>query len=305
MNIITKTIKQIIKLLPVLLILGFGIYFYLNNKSSKINYETTTEKVLVGNIQEFVSVSGTIKPERQVSLFAKATQTKVSELAVSLGQKVTKDQVLAKFTTNIWADREIVSPIDGIITNLNMFADEVPSYQRSLVTINSEKLYAELEVSEYDVAKIKPSQSVTLHFDGFDKNGKVSEVALNPSASTSLTKSITYTVKIELDDQGNLRNGFSFDADIVISSKDNILKVSSSALKSTASKYSVEIETEKEVSNNDGTKSSEKVFEIRPVEVGINNDTEAEIISGLKEGEEIVLEKKEVKTNNRFNLFNK
>jgi multidrug efflux pump subunit AcrA (membrane-fusion protein) len=77
-----------------------------------------------------------------------------------------------------------------------------------------------------------------------------------------------------------LRGGLTATADIITGLRENVLQVPNRAIKGLAGDYWVDVVT----------KASTAATEKRAVKTGVQNKRNTEIISGLKEGEQVLIE---------------
>ena len=100
--------------------------------------------------------------------------------------------------------------------------------------------------------------------------GTVSEIALEGTSMNSVT---TYPVTISLEGNDSIKMGMNCSAEIIIESKENILTIPVEAVTTREDKYFVTLE--------DGTE--------KEVETGIYDEDNIEIVSGLEEGQSVIL----------------
>src|SRR3989344_8985862 len=142
------------------------------------------------------------------------------------------------------------------------------------------------------MAKIKIGQKVKLSFDAMPDitiDGTVAEI--NPVGVIDQGV-VTYDVKISFDKENpEIKPSMSVSATIVTDEKQNVLVIPNSAVKSQGGKTFVEIFDSSLLPSVNGSLGSISKISPRkiPVEIGLSNDTHTEIISGLKEGDEIVI----------------
>lgn len=182
---------------------------------------------------------------------------------------------------------QIKSPIDGTITRVNIklgrFADETDNDKPMFVVENIDNLQMKVMVSEYDIGKIKPGQSVSISADILqDKTVSGLVTRISPSgeekAAGSTERVIPTLVEVQ-GDKGTLIAGINAKAKILIAE----------------SKDTLTIPLECVMENPDGTAqvlrvNKENLIEVVPIEVGVENDIESEIKGGkLSEKDKIVL----------------
>jgi HlyD family secretion protein len=209
------------------------------------------------------------------------------------------------------AKTTIRAPIAGTITALDIkvgetaVASQVSIAGSSLMTIaNTATMQVEVNVDEADIAKISVGQEVSIHTAAYPDvalKGAVLTIPLSPkrndNAQAAASLARTYNIKVALADPKGLtlRPGMTCRAEIytatagkslalplqaVLSNNDENADV---ALKKGDKKQKVTLKTENYVFvSKDGT------AEKRVVTVGISDDSEQEILSGLAAGEAVV-----------------
>jgi macrolide-specific efflux system membrane fusion protein len=161
-----------------------------------------------------------------------------------------------------------------------------------IATLLTHAKVAQLTLNEVDAAKVKVDQKATLSFDavsGLTIAGKVSEVDTLGTVSQGV---VNYSVKILFESEDDrVKPGMSVSASIITALKTDTVLVPSAAVRRTGSIATVQVLNGATAS--DPAASSQGVTspvppETRTVEVGISNDQSIEILSGLKEGDQIV-----------------
>lgn len=149
---------------------------------------------------------------------------------------------------------------------------------QSVGTIIAEQssLQATVNLTEIDVAKVKPGQKVTLTLDALpDKTftGKVSTVNTNGSVASGVT---TYPTTITFDTSvDTIYPNMGVNATIITDIKDNVILVPSSAVQTTNGQSVIRVMRNGQITQV-------------PVEIGSSNDTQTEIISGVNVGDEVI-----------------
>jgi HlyD family secretion protein len=207
-----------------------------------------------------------------------------------------------KSTSDAIRKTSIVSPIDGIVTSLKVEEGEVAIIGTMnnpgtvLLTIaDLSVMEAEVLVDETDVVKVKIGKRAEVTVDaipGKVMNGLVTEVGNSAitslsSAGTSAAESKDFKTVITLDHPPlTLKPGFSATADIIIEEKNDVLAVPIAALvileKEDAKKKGAKVEREGVFIAAGG----HSVF--HEVKKGIAGDMYIEIMSGLKEKEDVI-----------------
>lgn len=189
----------------------------------------------------------------------------------------------------------IKAPFDGIIASLNVVAgDKVgspsssSSTTSSLVTVISNHSIAELSFTETDITNIKVGQKATLTFDSVEDltiTGKVIQV---DTIGTTTQGVVSYYVKVSFDtEDARIKPGMSVTANIITNSKIDVLIVPNSAVKISGETSYVE-QFDSSINTDSGIVKTTKTPNKITVEVGISDDNNTEIISGLSEGDKVV-----------------
>lgn len=161
-------------------------------------------------------------------------------------------------------------------TNSSSNTSTTSGSSTAIVIQNFDTLKASIQISEVDAAKVEVGQKTTMSFDGIDELTLTGKVEKIDSVGTVSSGVVTYTATIGFDAlDKRVKPGMSVTASIVTQTKQDVLAVSASAVKTSGNnKYVLVME--------DG-----KTKEVT-VEIGISNDSLVEIISGISQGQEVV-----------------
>lgn len=187
------------------------------------------------------------------------------------------------------ADYTLRAPMAGIITGITNKVGDSASVGTTLATLVTKQKIAELSLNEVDAAKVKVGQKTTLTFDAIDGLNITGVVAEVDTLGTVSQGVVSYNVKIIFDTQDErVKSGMTVSANIITDIKQDVLIVPSSAIKNQGNSYYVEMINEANTNNVGQTITSATAPHQQTVEVGIANDTDTEITSGLKEGDFII-----------------
>ncbi len=193
-----------------------------------------------------------------------------------------------------------VSPIDGMITSLRVEEGEMAIIGTMnnpgtvLLTIaDLSVMEVEVEVDETDVVGVVLGQLANVRVDAYPDTvfkGKVTEIGSSALQKVSATtqESKDFKVVVTLDDPAHkLKPGLSASADIVTAEKKGVLAVPISSL--VLRDKTGESKEKKEAGEEEGVYAVEAGrVKFQPVAKGIAGGMNIEIVSGLKEGQEIV-----------------
>ncbi|HEX9173169.1 MAG TPA: efflux RND transporter periplasmic adaptor subunit [Telluria sp.] len=210
------------------------------------------------------------------------------------------------------AKTNIRSPITGTITSMDIkvgetaVASQVSIAGSSLMTIaNTDTMITEVNVDETDIAKIVVGQEVAIHTAAYPDvaiKGEVQEIPLSPKAAPpngqgggAASLSRTYSIKVRLaDTKGlSLRPGLTCRAEIFTAGSGKSLAVPLQAVLSNNDENAdlgqkkgnkkAEIKTESYVFVSNAGKAEKRI-----VRTGISDDSQQEILGGVKAGEPVI-----------------
>lgn len=149
-----------------------------------------------------------------------------------------RQQLASTQTTRVNLDRTVIrSPVDGVVLTRKIEPGQTVAASLSapeLFTIAEDlgKMKIELAVDEADIGQIRVGQPVSFTADAFaDRrfSGSVEQVRLAASTTSNV---VTYPVVVTVDNSdGTLLPGLTVNAEIEVSSRADVLKVSNAALR--------------------------------------------------------------------------
>ena len=211
-----------------------------------------------------------------------------SQASISDNSDIRSAQLSVQTKQDAYNDCFITAPFDGIVATLTAKVGE-PSGS-SIGTLITKQKVATVSFNEVDIASIKLGQKANLTFDAIPDltiNGVVSEI---DSVGTVSSGVVTYDVKISLnEDNASIKPGMSVNAEIITNYKDNILKVSSSAVKTKNGTSYVEMFATPLPNSSNSTGAVSPILpKQQEVVTGLSDDTSTEIVFGLNEGDQII-----------------
>lgn len=191
---------------------------------------------------------------------------------------------------------KIVSPVNGIVVSRNVDIGQTvaASFQTpTLFTIAQDltKMQIDSSVVEADIGRVKVGQPVDFTVDAYPDitfKGKVSEVRIAPITVQNV---VTYDVVVKVANPDvKLKPGMTANVSIIISGKDNVLKIPNAALRFRMTEKRKGATEPKEKGPGVWVLSDKKPKRVK-VETGISDGNFSELLSGdLKEGQELILE---------------
>ncbi len=190
------------------------------------------------------------------------------------------------------ANNYVYAPFDGIATNVTVKKGDSVSASTVITTLITKQRIAEISLNEVDVANVKVGQKVNLTFDAIEDLEISGEIADVDTFGTVSQGVVTYDAKIIFDTQDDrIKPGMSVSAIIITDVKTDCLIVPNSAVKSVGNNYYVEVPSvnvpDEFLSNTSGIALDS--YTQQTVQIGMANDSYTEIISGLKEGDQVIV----------------
>lgn len=189
-------------------------------------------------------------------------------------------------------DYTVRAPFDGLVANITAHVSDQASASTILATLVTPTKLAQISLNEVDATKIKVGQKATLTFDAIPDltiAGSVYEV--NP-LGTVTQGVVNYTVKVAFQTQDErIKSGMSASVAIITEAKADVLTLPNAAIRLQGTNSTVQTLAsmkEDELSTSQGV-LSDSAPQTQVVEIGIANDENTEIKSGLSEGDQVVL----------------
>jgi len=197
---------------------------------------------------------------------------------------------------------KISSPIDGVVVAVVTKEGQTVNANQSAPTIikvaRLDRMTIKVEISEADVVRVSPGQRVYFTILG-EPDSKypavlksiepapesiATESSSNSTSTTSSSASVAIYYMGVLDvpnDDGKLRISMTTQVNIVLAEAKNALLIPSAALgdKNKEGRYLVRVEN--------GPDKTDELW----VKIGLNNNVQAEVLEGLREGQRVVIGK--------------
>ncbi|WP_264560318.1 efflux RND transporter periplasmic adaptor subunit [Flavobacterium sp. N2270] len=241
----------------------------------------------------------------------------------------------------------IYAPADGTISLLSVeLGERVLGTQQMAGTeilrvANLNHMEVEVDVNENDIVKVTVGDSANIEVDAYLKKefkGIVTSISNSASSTLTADQVTNFKVKVRIlkdsymdliegkpDTYSPFRPGMTATVDIITNRKTKVIGAPISAVvikdDTTSVKKDIIAELDKEAQEKNGTYKSDQKFEcvfvkngdkaqIRVVKTGIQDDTNIEIISGLKKGDEIItgpytMVSKDLNSNDKIKLEDK
>ncbi len=221
---------------------------------------------------------------------AKAQVTVLRAKIAQAQAQVAQDQANLKQLEEQLSYTDIESPIDGVVLSRDV---EIGDAVSSILVLGSSatlvmtlgdtsEVYVKGKVDESDIGKVYLGQPARIKVESFkDKtfNGKVTKISPMGVEKDNVT---TFEVRVSINNPGGeLKAEMTANAEIILEEHKNVLQIpEGSIIYDNQKKASVEVPDAK------GKEGKRKVA----VNIGISNGAKTEVLSGLKEGDQVVLQ---------------
>jgi len=301
--------NKLILVFLVLVAIGLGLFFIQKNKDKQDKTASFKEvTAFIGDIKNTVSTTGMIEPQNRLEIKS-SISGRIEEILVKEGDKVKKGDVLINMssteraalvdaaraqgeaTLDYWQDvykeSPIISPIDGEVIVRSVEPGQTITTSDTVLVL-SDRLIVNAQFDETDIRKVKLGQEALITLDAYPDvqiEGVVDHIAYESKVVNNVT---TYDVDIVPSIVPNFfRSGMSTNVEVIEQEhKDAVL-----------------IPVEALIEEQNGTfvniKESNGSIKKNAVVIGLKDDKNAEVISGISAGDLIV-----VKVQN-FSLKNK
>lgn len=193
------------------------------------------------------------------------------------------------------SDYSIVAPFDGTVASLTVIKGNPVISNEVVGSFITPQSIAEISLNEVDAAKVVAGDKVTLTFDAVPDLTIAGQVAQIDIIGTVSQGVVSYNVKIAFDTQDQrVKPGMTVSASIVTEVKQDVLLVPNSAIKISGNSNYVEMINDQPTlalakANSNSPVTSPTLPSQQIVQVGLSNDTNTEITSGLNEGDMVII----------------
>ncbi len=220
-------------------------------------------------------------------------KAQVSVLKSKIAQaraQVAQDEANLKQLEEQLSYTDVESPIDGVVLSRDV---EIGDAVSSILVLGSSatlimtlgdtsEVYVKGKVDESDIGKVYLGQPSRIKVESFkDKtfNGKVTKISPMGVEKDNVT---TFEVRVSINNPGGeLKAEMTANAEILLEEHKNVLQIPEGSII-----YDKDKKASVEVPDPKGKEGKRKVA----VNIGISNGAKTELLSGLKEGDQVVLQ---------------
>lgn len=184
------------------------------------------------------------------------------------------------------ADSQITAPIDGtlVLSGSEGVGDDISNGTVLATVIDYSRMQVVVPVDELDVEKVKVGQEVKISAEALPEqelSGSVTKIA---SQGVSESGVATFDVTVSIQSAEGLKVGMTVNADIIVDYRENTLLVPIEAVQQQGGKSFVLVAGAK---GSDGKTSQAQRIEVK---TGAYDSSRMEILEGLEEGQQIIIE---------------
>ncbi|MHB1316747.1 MAG: efflux RND transporter periplasmic adaptor subunit [Minisyncoccota bacterium] len=264
-------------------------------RTSARNYLSTANNNLSALLNQQKSLDSTKKTirdnERNIEIYKIGNVNGNNPISLqSSAQSIANQERNLQELRNNLSYYTITAPFAGTIASFNLKIFDTVSTGGSSATLITTQKIAQLSLNEVDATKINLGDKATLTFDAVEDLTLTGEVIEIDAVGTVSQGVVSYKVKIGFDSQDErIKSGMTVNSSIQTDVKQDVLAIPSSAVKTQNGITYVQVFSPAltETGGNGGVVSVTPPTQVE-VKTGISNDTEIEILDGLKEGEQIV-----------------
>lgn len=253
---------------------------------SEIVYAVSAYKTAPGNLDEYLEFGGDVDSVSAVSVMPDMAG-KISRILVSVGDMVSKNQVIAYVDASRpgmnYTESPVRAPISGRIISIPPTVGATVSQAVTVARIaRTEDLEIKVNVAERFVSRIKERQTAVVTFDAYPGiEFKASVFEVSPVLDTS-TRTMAIKLRINPPDK-RIKVGMYARVRLITDSVNDVIVVPNAAIITREGKPYVFLVRDKKP----GGKLAS--VQLQPITLGISVDNRTEIAKGLEAGDEIII----------------
>ncbi len=176
---------------------------------------------------------------------------------------------------------EIVAPFDGMVADISIIEGKEISTAAlatpAISLIDTSDIEMRGSIDEIDISVVELNQEANILLDALPDEAIKGNVAFISPIGTSLIGVVSYETRITLESPDErLRDGMSATAEVIIERRDDVLMIPNRAIRGTLENPRVLVLVDEQQ-------------EEREITLGLTDGINTEVLSGLDEGEKVVL----------------
>jgi len=247
-----------------------------------------TEEVAIAKLQ--VEAAEMAEAQAQKNLDELTEDIAIKELQIEAAkesvEQAKQSVVLARAslaqTQKELDEATITAPFDGVVASVGAEERDTITTAITIVhLVDPTSMELIVEVDEIDIPEVNLGQEAVIELDALRDVELIGNVTTIFPMPIEVGGVVLYEVQINFDvpEDSGIKVGMSAEADIVLAKRSNVLLVPERAIE------------EDDQGNPVVNVMINEQIEQRPVVIGISDDFNTEIVSGLNEGETVVVER--------------
>jgi len=202
--------------------------------------------------------------------------------------QVESDQINLSLAQQYLSETKVMAPIDGVVSAKDVQIGQIISSGISNIgggttamsIADMSRIFVLASVDESQIGNVRVGQGVDVTVDAFSREKFKGSVVRIATTGANVSNVITFEVKIEVlsENKSMLKPEMTANVEIVVAEKADVLRIPMAALSRTPDGAFVNVK-----------RSDGRVQERAPVDVGVSDGTDIEIVSGLEESDAVYL----------------
>ena len=255
--------------------------------------------VIRGNIESSILTTGEVQPQNRVEIKS-PIGGRVEEISVKEGEEVRKGDILAWMSstertalldaartkgpkelahwTELYKPAPLAAPISGIVIDRKVEPGQTVTTSDAVLVL-SDRLIVKAQVDETDVGMVKVGQKARVELDAYPKQfiaSTVDHIAYEAQTVNNVT--IYYVDVLPGEVPPFMRSGMTANVTFITATRQQALLVPAEAVRQREGKWIVQQPSKK--------KNGPNILEVEP---GISSGKQIEILSGLAEGDSVLV----------------
>ncbi len=291
--------KYIVSLLLIILI---SAAVFIVKGREKINGEFIAREVcpVVGDIRITVATTGVVEPQNRLEI-KPSINGRIEEILVEEGDKVKKGEVLAymssteraalvdasrsqgeellKYWEEVYKQSPVISPIDGDVIVRSVEPGQTVTTNDAVLVL-SDRLIISAQFDETDIGRVKIGQAAVIALDAYP-SVKIKGIIDHIAYESKLVNNVNiYDVDIVPEKIPDFcRSGMSANVEVIEKEQKGVLLIPVEAVEKDQDETFVTVKT-----------NPDNILKKRKIEIGLNDEKNAEVISGLTTADIIIVE---------------
>jgi len=198
-------------------------------------------------------------------------------------EKLNKAQTALNETITALEEKTVIyAPYNCQIISIDKEdSKKITAYEDVITVAGYRDFEVKIQIDEVDISLVKLNMDVDITLDAYKDKELTGKISYISSVAKVTEAGVFYEATVDIIDKKDIENiyGLTADIDIILEGKKNILIIPEVAISEVAGKKMVEIRNE-----------DKSITQIE-IKTGITDYTYTEVISGLSEGDEVVISK--------------